>query len=132
MRLKTALRERGDTIESSEVPTVVNPIDPEPHGGLLCFMSRRPYSTKQKSQPEDKRKMRTAPLIAVILLPLIAVTPTSQASEYLGNNRRSGYADAAVPAKPALRWTYQQRQPPKTAWPEPFGELQFIDFDYAD
>ena len=76
--------------------------------------------------------MRTAPFIAVILLQLIAVTPTSQASEYLGNNQRSGYTDAAVPVKPALLWTYQQRHPPKTAWPEPFGELQFIDFDYAD
>jgi len=62
----------------------------------------------------------------------MVIVQFSQASEYLGNNQRSGYTDGAVPAKPALRWTYRQRHRPKTAWPEPFGELQFIDFDYAD
>lgn len=77
-------------------------------------------------------RTRTAPITTAILLQFIAVTPPSQGSEYLGNNQRSGYTDAAVPAKPVLRWTYEQRHAPKTAWPEPFGELQFIDFDYAD
>jgi len=77
-------------------------------------------------------RTRTAPLIAAILLQVTTVTSISQASEYLGNNQRSGHADASIPARPALRWTYRQRHPPKTAWPEPFGELSFIDFDYAD
>ena len=54
------------------------------------------------------------------------------ASEYLGNNQRNGYTDARVPTKPVLQWTYKERQSPRTAWPEPYGELQFIDFDYAD
>jgi len=87
---------------------------------------------EQESQPEDKMRMRTAPLLAAILLHVTTVTSLSQASEYLGNNQRSAYADASIPARPALRWTHRQRHPPETAWPEPFGELQFIDFDYAD
>jgi outer membrane protein assembly factor BamB len=56
----------------------------------------------------------------------------SHASEYLGNNQRSGYTNATVSTKPALLWTYKERHAPKTAWSEPFGELQFIDFDYSD
>ena len=54
------------------------------------------------------------------------------ASEYLGNNQRSGYTNATVPREPVLKWTYKERHAPRTAWPEPFGELQFIDFDYSD
>jgi len=57
---------------------------------------------------------------------------TSYASEYLGNNQRSGFTDATVPTEPLLLWTYNERHAPRAAWPEPFGELQFIDFDYSD
>ncbi|KPK49596.1 MAG: hypothetical protein AMK72_04090 [Planctomycetes bacterium SM23_25] len=71
-------------------------------------------------------------MISAITLLFPAVIQVGSASEYLGNNQRSGYTDAAVPVKPALLWTYQERHAPRTAWPEPFGELQFIDFDYAD
>jgi outer membrane protein assembly factor BamB len=76
--------------------------------------------------------MRTKPTIAVILLYCMPIIQFSQASEYLGNNQRSGYTDATVPAKPVLLWTYKERHAPKTAWAEPYGELSFIDFDYAD
>jgi len=76
--------------------------------------------------------MRTTALIAVVVALAITVFRGSYASEYLGNNRRTGYTDAVVPAKPALLWTYNERHAPKIAWPEPFGELQFIDFDYSD
>ncbi len=62
----------------------------------------------------------------------MTVIQVLHASEYLGNNQRSGYTDAAVPAKPALLWTYKERQAPRTAWPEQYGELPFIDFDYTD
>jgi hypothetical protein len=71
-------------------------------------------------------------VLAAILLQFVTIVNPVQASEYLGNNQRTGYTDAAIPAKPALLWTYKERHAPKTAWPEPFGELQFIDFDYAD
>jgi outer membrane protein assembly factor BamB len=71
-------------------------------------------------------------LVAVILLQFATSVRGSRASEYLGNNQRSGYTDASVPTEPVLLWTYQERHAPKTAWPEPFGELQFIDFDYSD
>ena len=76
--------------------------------------------------------MRTAPVIALALVQLMTVTRVPHASEYLGNNRRDGCVEATVPAKPVLLWTYKERHRPRTAWPEPFGELQFIDFDYAD
>lgn len=46
------------------------------------------------------------------------------ASEHLGNNRRDGFIDAAVPAKPALRWTYQERSAPAILAAET-GELLF-------
>jgi outer membrane protein assembly factor BamB len=71
-------------------------------------------------------------VLAAILLQFVTIVHPVQASEYLGNNQRTGYADATVPAKPALLWIYKERHTPKTAWPEPFGELQFIDFDYSD
>ena len=76
--------------------------------------------------------MRTKLVIVLILLQTITVARVLLASEYLGNNQRSGYTNTAVPPKAALLWTYKERHAPKTAWPEPFGELQFIDFDYAD
>ncbi len=69
--------------------------------------------------------------LASTAIAIMCVTVGS-ASEYLGNNQRSGYVHASVPASPVLLWTYKERHPPRTAWPEPFGELQFIDFDYAD
>ena len=62
----------------------------------------------------------------------MVATRVASASEYLGNNQRAGYTDATVPARPVLHWTYKERHPPRTAWPEPYRELQFIDFDYAD
>ena len=108
------------------------PARSEPHRGMVCYVIRAPDSIERQSQSEDKMNMRPAYLIAAILFPFPAGTPALQASEYLGNNQRCGYTDASIPAEPALRWTYRQRHPPKTAWPEPFGELQFIDFDYAD
>ena len=76
--------------------------------------------------------MPTKPLTLVALLLCLTFATVSVASEYLGNNQRSGYTDAMVPTKPVLLWTYKERHAPKTAWPEPFGELQFIDFDYSD
>jgi len=76
--------------------------------------------------------MRTTSLIAVVVVLAITVFQGSYASEYLGNNQRTAYTNAKVPSKPAIRWTYKERHVPKTAWPEPFGELQFIDFDYSD
>ena len=71
-------------------------------------------------------------VIAVALFLCLTFARVSPASEYLGNNQRTGYTDARVPAEPVLLWTYKERHAPKTAWPEPFGELQFIDFDYSD
>ena len=62
--------------------------------------------------------------VAVLLCGMFA-EPVA-ASQYLGNNQRSGYTDVTVPAKPVLQWTYKERHGPRTAWPEPFGELQFI------
>ncbi|MHC4504664.1 MAG: outer membrane protein assembly factor BamB family protein, partial [Planctomycetota bacterium] len=76
--------------------------------------------------------MRTTPVIALVLVQFMSVTRFLHASEYLGNNRRDGRVEATLPAKPVLLWTYEERHRPRTAWPEPFGELQFIDFDYAD
>jgi outer membrane protein assembly factor BamB len=72
--------------------------------------------------------------VALTVIPLLATAapPATSASEYLGNNQRSGHTNASIPSKPSLRWTYKERHAPKTAWTEPFGELQFIDFDYAD
>mgnify|MGYP002064370375 CR=1 FL=1 len=66
------------------------------------------------------------------LLGILPAFALSRASEYLGNNQRDGFVDASIPAEPVLLWTYQERHAPKSAWPEPYGELQFIDFDYAD
>ena len=63
------------------------------------------------------------------LLGILPAFALSRASEYLGNNQRDGFVDASIPTDPVLLWTYQQRHPPKSAWPEPYGELQFIDFD---
>jgi len=67
-----------------------------------------------------------------VTLSLLVSIHAAGASEYLGNVQRTGYTDNTVPSKPVLRWTYKERHPPRTAWPEPYGELQFIDFDYAD
>ena len=72
-------------------------------------------------------RRRSLPAIAVILLQFVTAVQLLHASEYLGNNQRTGYTDARVPAEPALLWTYKERHAPKTAWPEPFGELPFID-----
>jgi len=76
--------------------------------------------------------MKTTPIFAVCLLYALTWNQLSCGSEYLGNNQRTGHTDATVPAKPVLRWTCRERHAPRNAWPEPFGELQFIDFDYAD
>lgn len=46
--------------------------------------------------------MRTLSTLAVILHQFVAIFHPVQASEYLGNNQRTGYTDATVPAKPAL------------------------------
>ena len=63
---------------------------------------------------------------------LMSATAGAQvASRYLGNNQRTGYTDAVVPASPELRWTYVEKHPPRHAWKEPNREQQFIDFDYA-
>lgn len=67
--------------------------------------------------------MRTADAMAATLSLAIAFLQASDASEYLGNDQRTGYTDAVVPSKPALLWTYTERHAPKSAWPEPFGEL---------
>ncbi len=77
-------------------------------------------------------RLRSVPAVAVILLQFVTSVQGLHASEYLGNNQRTGYTDTGIPAKPVLLWTYKERHAPKTAWPEPFGELQFIDFDYSD
>ena len=53
------------------------------------------------------------------------------ASRYLGDNRRTGYVDATIDAKPVLQWTYAEKHAPRHAWREPNREIQFIDFDYA-
>jgi len=76
--------------------------------------------------------MRTKTMIAVIMGLFLTCLRISYGSEYLGNNHRSGYTEASVPAEPVLLWTHKERHAPITAWPEPFGELQFIDFDYSD
>lgn len=76
--------------------------------------------------------MKAMNATAAVLSLALAMLQASQASAYLGNNHRSGYTDATIPEKPVLLWRYKERHPPKNAWPEPFGELQFIDFDYSD
>lgn len=76
--------------------------------------------------------VQTRSVTAVALLLGMTLADSLPATEYLGNNRRSGYTDAVVPTQPVLLWTYQERHAPRNAWPEPFGELQLIDFDYSD
>ena len=66
------------------------------------------------------------------MLLFLTIVQIALASEFLGNNQRTAYTSATIPTNPALLWTYKERHPPRTAWPEPFGELQFIDFDYSD
>lgn len=90
------------------------------------------YHCKSRVFSRKEKRMRTTAVLTVILLQFMAVVEVLPASEYLGNNQRTGYTDAAVPAKPALLWTYQERHAPRKSWPEPYGELQFIDFDYTD
>ena len=79
-----------------------------------------------------KSHVNSASAILVALLGILPAFALSRASEYLGNNQRDGFVDASIPTEPVLLWTYQQRHAPQSAWPEPYGELQFIDFDYAD
>lgn len=76
--------------------------------------------------------MKTSHAIPVVLLQFVIVIQVAAASEYLGNNQRTGYTDATVPHNPVALWTYQERHPPRRSWPEPNHEVQFIDFDYSD
>lgn len=65
------------------------------------------------------------------VIPITGEPAAAGASTHLGNNQRTGCADAAVPAAPVLQWTYNEKHPPRRAWKEPNRELQYIDFDYA-
>ncbi len=55
----------------------------------------------------------------------------NEGSTYLGNNGRTAYVDAKVPAAPVLKWVYHEKHRPRHAWPEPNREVQYIDFDYS-
>ena len=60
--------------------------------------------------------LRPFTLITVIaLFEGVIFVHSACASEYLGNNQRTGYADTAVPAKPILLWMYKERHPPRQA-----------------
>ena len=78
-------------------------------------------------------------ITTVILMPVLSMAITvgvegavDKSSEYLGNNRRTGFVDEEVPQSPVSLWTYNEKHVPRHAWKEPIREVQHIDFYYVD
>lgn len=62
-------------------------------------------------------------LVVVLALSVGLSARAQEPSNYLGNNQRTGYVDAKLPAAPVLLWTYNEKHPPHHAWEEPNREL---------
>ncbi|MEW6354746.1 MAG: PQQ-binding-like beta-propeller repeat protein [Planctomycetota bacterium] len=74
---------------------------------------------------------KACPVILAAILFLCGTVLTDDWPTYQSDPGRSGATADSLSFPLATQWTYQPKQPPLPAWPEPGKELHRMDFDYS-
>ena len=68
------------------------------HTKAFIVQTQTMYHYRSGMLNRKEKRMRTVLILTVTLFQLLTISQVLHASEYLGNNQRTGYTDAAVPA----------------------------------